>query len=1528
MRILSSLSALVLAASALAAPVPLFDGKSFDGWEGDTEKTWRIKDGAIVGGSLTEKVPRNEFLATKKTFKNFDLKLKFKLVGTEGFVNSGVQIRSVRIPNPPNEMRGYQADIGDPKWWGSIYDESRRNKVMAQSDMAKIEPVLKRQDWNDYRIRAVGRRIQIWINGVQAVDYTEADETLEQDGHIAVQVHGGGKAEVWFKDIAIEELPADAKPETAEAGKEARRSEAVDRPGRPASPPTASATAQTPATPAGVPAKRADGRDLSYNAEQAVPLTAEEERASFRLPEGFVAELVADESVMAKAVAFNFDNAGRMWVTTASEYPLDANEQPELAERLYREGGKDAVLIFDTPWAKGLQKPRVWAGQPPETGERKPETGEAADNAPVGAAASSFSGIRSPVSGIKLAMPMGVLPYKDGAIVQHGPDLLFLRDTDNDGVADKKEVLLTGFGIQDSHLMPHGFTRGPGDWIYFAQGAFNTSVVKTKEGTEVTAKHCKLMRMKPDGTKFEVVGWGLNNIWGFVIDPRGEMWVQEANDMGYPVAPFQLGMAYPGIGSDKPKPYAPFMPPPRKLNDCTMGGTGLSGLALNEDPETWPAPWTGAFMVANPITNKIQAMRVHREVSDPSAMNQRKLVSLSDTSSTSYDDIVLEKLPDFLVSDDKSFRPVAIQFGPDGSLYVIDWYNKIISHNEVPRSHPERDKTRTRIWRIRAEVPASSSPLSPRTASNGREVPDPTKFSVEQLGGGLGTINQWQANAARAEMIDRRGPTKYRGLKQLLEDRSAPPRARLNSLWALQSRGEITPTELATLIATERGILRSAAILAAAEAEDPSAVLEYVEKNLSAVLPENGSPLLAMLERLSVRPELQQPILSIGLATPRASGTSQSAFDAQLLRAAFARYPSGLNRQLAERIAGDSQPHAIENWILASLALPEQEGAPVLTQLLPRLQRPLRPDEIGLLGRHIQQPAILQAFTRMLNLPEQQLPTLEAITAMPPVQNRQLAEMIVTSVKSLADRDPSEKARRLVMRVAKAHRLAALEPYVLPFASDDDRTPKDRIEAINTLREIGSNQVDLFARLAKSTGSKEAEEIRREAINALASSIDDKAVPALAEMWPQLSTALRKLALDKVASSKAQAQILVKLVKSGGPISLDQLDDVAIDKLVSVLGAEDPDLTALLGDIKGAMQPVVRLTGDKGDLVETRLDLAGPFTVEAWVRMDPGVSNEDVLLGSPAGPNFNFFDGRLRVYAGAGVHDALIAKTPMKPNMWTHVAITRNGDGQFRIYQNGELDAEGGKAWKEPFTAMDIGRNSLPKGTGMALTELRFWVSERSADQIRAGYQRSIADEPVPEDLKLAITASADQRIAFVPKPPKMTGQAKVVRTRDFPELLTAAATRALEEKFARFRNIVAQPGDAATGRTLFAGMCAACHRVKGEGGHIGPDLSGAGAMGNEALLRNILTPNAQLESGYYRYDVQLKNGDLITGFLVKEESDSIIIRPIGGDDRSIARSDLTLARFTRKSLMPEGLIEALPPDSVRDLFAYLNTLK
>jgi len=180
---------------------PLFDGKSTKGWQGNLEM-FRIEDGAVVGGTLKEKVPHNEFLTSDKEYENFELRLQFKLLGDR--TNAGIQIRSKRIEDH-HEMIGYQADLGN-NWWGCLYDESRRRKVLAGPPAADRAKIIKKDDWNDYVIRCEGRHIQLWINGKQTVDYTEADESINQKGLIGLQIHGGPPGEAWYKNIRIKEL--------------------------------------------------------------------------------------------------------------------------------------------------------------------------------------------------------------------------------------------------------------------------------------------------------------------------------------------------------------------------------------------------------------------------------------------------------------------------------------------------------------------------------------------------------------------------------------------------------------------------------------------------------------------------------------------------------------------------------------------------------------------------------------------------------------------------------------------------------------------------------------------------------------------------------------------------------------------------------------------------------------------------------------------------------------------------------------------------------------------------------------------------------------------------------------------------------------------------------------------------------------------------------------------------------------------------------------------------------------------------
>jgi hypothetical protein len=203
-----ALMALGLAGASGQGPsryVALFDGRTLAGWEGNTATIWRIQRRALAGGSLDAPLPRHDYLCTTRAFANFDLRVKVKLVG-DSVANGGVTFRARRLVDPPNEVSGYQADMGE-SYWGGLYDQSRRNRFLAQPAPAEVAKILKPNDWNQYRIRCEGPRIRIWLNGVQTVDYTETDESVARSGTMGLQIHGGTRAVAAYKKITIRELP-------------------------------------------------------------------------------------------------------------------------------------------------------------------------------------------------------------------------------------------------------------------------------------------------------------------------------------------------------------------------------------------------------------------------------------------------------------------------------------------------------------------------------------------------------------------------------------------------------------------------------------------------------------------------------------------------------------------------------------------------------------------------------------------------------------------------------------------------------------------------------------------------------------------------------------------------------------------------------------------------------------------------------------------------------------------------------------------------------------------------------------------------------------------------------------------------------------------------------------------------------------------------------------------------------------------------------------------------------------------------
>ena len=141
----------------------------------------------------------------------------------------------------------------------------------------------------------------------------------------------------------------------------------------------------------------------------------------------------------------------------------------------------------------------------------------------------------------------------------------------------------------------------------------------------------------------------------------------------------------------------------------------------------------------------------------------------------------MKRLPDFVKSADEWFRPVAITFGPDGCLYIVDWYNKIISHNEVPRNHPDRDKSRGRIWRVRHKSQIN------RNAPDIAQVPDYKLLDYLQ------SDSTWEMRAAWRQIVFRRATSLAADLVHLITDESKPADARIHASWALDGIGDVPP---------------------------------------------------------------------------------------------------------------------------------------------------------------------------------------------------------------------------------------------------------------------------------------------------------------------------------------------------------------------------------------------------------------------------------------------------------------------------------------------------------------------------------------------------------------------------------------------------------------------------------------------------------------------------------------------------------------------------------------------------------------
>ncbi len=351
-----------------------------------------------------------------------------------------------------------------------------------------------------------------------------------------------------------------------------------------------------------------------------------------------------------------------------------------------------------------------------------------------------------------LNIPIGLLPSRDGnsALVHSIPNVWRLTDTDGDGKADKREVVFCCVGSKDTHGMTSSFTLGYDGWIYALHGFANDSTVKAADGSEITMNSGNSYRFREDGSHIEYWTHGQVNPFGLSFDPLGDLFSSDCHSR--PIYMLLHGAYYPSFG--KPHDGLGYGP---EMCGHDHGSTGIAGVTYYA-ADQFPPEYRDTAFVCNPVTSRINHDKLERHGSTLIAVQQ----------------------PDFVVSDDPWFRPVYTQLGPDGALYVTDFYNRIIGHYEVPLTHPGRDRERGRIWRI--------------VYRGAPALKEFTKASVKELVQELANPNLAARMKAAEQLITRGAKDPVRAIMNP-KNSSGPQRA--HGLWILERLGALDDTTLA-----------------------------------------------------------------------------------------------------------------------------------------------------------------------------------------------------------------------------------------------------------------------------------------------------------------------------------------------------------------------------------------------------------------------------------------------------------------------------------------------------------------------------------------------------------------------------------------------------------------------------------------------------------------------------------------------------------------------------------------------------------
>jgi putative heme-binding domain-containing protein len=1060
-----------------------------------------------------------------------------------------------------------------------------------------------------------------------------------------------------------------------------------------------------------------------------------------------------------------------------------------------------------------------------------------------------------------LNIPIGLLPVDDGVICFSIPNIWHLRDVDGDGRADERTVLYGPFGWQkDTHGLCNAFRRGPDGWIYACHGFNNDSTVAGTDGHAVSMHSGNTFRFRPDGSRIEQVTWGQVNPFGMDFDERGDMFTADCHTK--PVTLLVPEGRYESFG--RPHDGLDFVP---AVMDHLHGSTAIGGLAIYDDVR-FPEAFRGNCFGGNVMTSRINRNRLEHVGSSVRATEE----------------------PDFLTAADPWFRPVDLRLGPDGALYVADFYNRIIGHYEVPLDHPGRDRTRGRIWRIRYR--GSGVPATPPLEATRLDG-----LSPEAVVEVLRDPNRVRRELARERLVEADADAVAGPLATLAGDETAPAAARGTAGWCLARLGLLDPGAVGRFAESADAGMRQQALRIAGSGlvPEPERLGTIVARGLgdqdplvrrAAALAAARLPSVA--DQGSARP-LVEPLADAILATAPADVHLRHALrialrarlrDAAILGSAMTALADGPRADVLADIClgldGEAAGDAIVRFLDDRGRSGEESGGR---------------ERVATLVQH----AAAHASTSGLN--ELSAIVQARFAADLPFQVRLLETVRRTLARqgqqpAPAVRDWADAVARRLLRLDDAGRPVAL-PVALEWtvqataARDGDSEPwpvKERESAdgitaafrVSTPRgeewtgslrsepfEVGES---LSFHLAGHDGHPDQPAPGRSFVRML----DAATGEVLREAVPPRNDVAREVCWNTagVAGRRVVIEVTDGVDDDGYAwLAVGRFSDVRLEPDGTDKAREEAAALVSGFDLQGLLPPLALLITDVPAAPTTRTAVAAAINALAPdARLDAAALVLELPFATPA----QRAEGGRLIAARSGSDCEPLVQNLLR---------SATADDQRELAVRLAADEQGCRVLAD---AIDRGACSA-----RILTEPE--VCLRLAG-LRAGAVRDRIEQ-------LAATApSADDAVA-----------------------------RRIDD---RRHEYLRRPGDVADGQAIFKRQCAQCHQVAGVGAKIGPQLDGIGNRGLDRVCEDVLDPNRNVDVAFRVSTILTTRGRVLSGLVVHETDEALVCVDQEGKEFAVARSEIDERQESALSLMPANFSETLPPEDMRHLLAYLLSLR